>query len=90
MEEKRLTQELKDDIEECLKTILKHCCVGDPSWSEVSNFSSFLNYQMKQVKQSSFANCTEDLPGFRTFMTKFLIQMSRDFATRSIGILLTL
>ena len=37
-------------------------------------------------QESSFANCPEDLPGFKGFMTKFLIQMSRDFATRSIEI----
>ena len=37
-------------------------------------------------QDSTFANCPEDLPGFKGFMTKFLIQMSRDFATRSMEI----
>ena len=33
-----------------LTTVLNHCCVQDPSWSEVANFASFLSYQMKQCK----------------------------------------
>ena len=71
---------------EGMKTILKHCCVQDPTWCEVANFTNFLNFQMKQAKNSSFSNCQEDLPGFRGFMTRFLIQMSKDFATRSVEI----
>ena len=41
---------------------------------------------MKKVNQSSFANCPDDFPGLKAFMTRFLIQMSKDFATRSIEI----
>ncbi len=76
----------KGNIVECLQTILKHSCVQDPSWSEVANFTSFLNYQMKLAKTSDFCQCPDDLPGFRTFVTKFLIQMSKDFASRSVEI----
>ena len=71
---------------DCMKTILRHCCVQNPSWSEVANFTNFLNFQMTQCKRSDFSNCQEDLPGFRGFMTKFLIQMSKDFATRYVVI----
>ena len=41
---------------------------------------------IRWFQESAFANCPEDLPGFMGFMTKFLIQMSRDFATRSMEI----
>ena len=74
------------NMPECMITILRHCCVQNPSWSEVANFTNFLNFQMKQCKNSDFSNCQDDLPGFRSFMTKFLIQMSKDFATRSVEI----
>ena len=74
------------NMKDCMATILKHCCVQAPSWSEISNLTSFLNFQMKQCKKSDFSNCQEDLPGFRGFMTRFLIQMSKDFATRSVEI----
>ena len=74
------------DMSDCIKTILTHCCVQDPTWSEVANFTNFLNFQMKQCKNSYFCNLQEDLPGFRGFMTRFLIQMSKDFATRSVEI----
>jgi hypothetical protein len=74
-------------MQDCMEVLLDNCCVEDPSWSEVSNFASFLNYQLSMVKNSSFTKCAaEDLPGFRGFMTRFLIQMSKDFATRSIDI----
>lgn len=71
---------------QCMAVILKHCCVKDPSWSELSNFTAFLNYQLRQCKESAFSHVPEDLPGFRGFMTRFLIQMSKDFATRSVVI----
>ena len=41
---------------------------------------------MKKVNQSYFANCPDDFPGLKAFLTRFLIQMSKDFATRSIEI----
>ena len=53
---------------------------------QISNFTNFLSVMMKKVNQSSFANCPDDFPGLKAFMTRFLIQMSKDFATRSIEI----
>lgn len=78
--------EKKGTMKDCITTILKHCCVQEPTWAEVSNFTSFLNYQMKMCNDSDFSNCQDDLPGFRKFITKFLIQMSKDFAVRSVEI----
>ena len=51
---------------------------------EISNFTSFLNHQMKLAKNSNFLSpdAAQDFPGFRTFVTRFLIQMSKDFSTR--------
>lgn len=70
----------------CLETIIKHACNENPSWLEISNLTLFLNYQMKQCRDSNFTKCPDELPGFRGFITKFLIQMSKDFATRSVKI----
>ena len=32
------------NMSDCMKTILTHCCVQDPTWSEVANFTNFLNF----------------------------------------------
>ncbi|VDI52691.1 Hypothetical predicted protein, partial [Mytilus galloprovincialis] len=74
--------------EDCLKILLRHCGVKDPSWSELYHFVSFLNYQLQDFKTSAFCKPSlEDiLPGFPLFVLKFMIQMSRDFATRSLQI----
>ncbi|XP_046581771.1 E3 ubiquitin-protein ligase rnf213-beta-like, partial [Haliotis rubra] len=72
--------------EECLTVLLQHCGVMDPSWSELHNFVWFLNTQLVDFEKSNFCSnaVLEDLPGFPVFVLKFLIQMSRDFATRSL------
>ena len=72
------------NIMDCLRVILANCCVQNPTWMEISNFTSFLNHQMKLAKNSNFLSpdASEDFPGFRTFVTRFLIQMSKDFSTR--------
>ncbi|XP_067673877.1 E3 ubiquitin-protein ligase rnf213-alpha-like [Haliotis asinina] len=72
--------------EECLTVLLQHCGVMDPSWSELHNFVWFLNTQLVDFEKSDFCSnaVLEDLPGFPVFVLKFLIQMSRDFATRSL------
>ncbi|KAL3881513.1 hypothetical protein ACJMK2_027945, partial [Sinanodonta woodiana] len=71
---------------DCLKVLLRHCGVPDPSWAELHHFVWFLNTQLRDFRESSFCSATvaEDLPGFSTFVLKFLIQMSRDFSTRSL------
>jgi len=73
---------------ECLQYLLKYCGLEDPSWSELFNFSSFLSVQLADFRQSAFCSedLEDDLPGFGTFVIRFMIQMSRDFATRSLNI----
>ncbi|XP_046558704.1 E3 ubiquitin-protein ligase RNF213-like [Haliotis rubra] len=72
--------------QECLSVLLQHCGVRDPSWSELHNFVWFLNTQLVDFENSIFCSdlILEDLPGFPVLVLHFLIQMSRDFATRSL------
>ncbi|NXU74910.1 RN213 ligase, partial [Oreotrochilus melanogaster] len=52
---------------ECLQHLLLHCGVTDPSWSELRNFTSFLNVQLRDSEASVFCNpyFTQDiLQGF--------------------------
>ncbi|XP_071137099.1 E3 ubiquitin-protein ligase rnf213-alpha-like [Mytilus edulis] len=74
------------DKKQCLNTLLKHCGIRDPSWSELYHFVSFLNKQLQDFEVSAFCSLAagEDLPGFAKFVLRFLIQMSRDFSTRSL------
>ncbi|XP_062615790.1 E3 ubiquitin-protein ligase RNF213-like, partial [Saccostrea cucullata] len=71
----------------CLQTLLKYCGIRDPSWAELRNFVWFLNTQLVDFETSDFVcpAVAEDLPGFSQFVVRFLIQMSRDFATRSLN-----
>ncbi|XP_062591685.1 E3 ubiquitin-protein ligase rnf213-alpha-like, partial [Saccostrea cucullata] len=71
----------------CLQTLLKHCGIRDPSWAELRHFVWFLNTQLVDFENSAFVSlaAAEDLPGFSQFVLRFLIQMSRDFATRSLN-----
>ncbi|XP_062574164.1 E3 ubiquitin-protein ligase rnf213-alpha-like [Saccostrea cucullata] len=73
-------------IGECLQTVLRYCGIFDPSWAEVRNFVWFLDTQLKDFEKSDYISeaASADLPGFPVFVLKFLIQMSRDFATRSL------
>ncbi|CAG2216927.1 RNF213 [Mytilus edulis] len=81
-------EEPEGDREDCLQILLRHCGVKDPSWSELYHFVSFLNRQLQDFETSAFCSpiVLQDLPGFPAFVLKFLIQMSRDFATRSLQI----
>ena len=52
----------------------------DPSWSEIRHFIKFLDLQLQSCERSYFTN--EDfvgdvLSGFKTFVVKFMIRMSR-------------
>ena len=60
--------------------IPRYCGVHDPSWSEINHFVNFLSIQLSLCEKSVF--CNEDfvgdvLKGFKTFVVKFMIQMSR-------------
>ena len=74
---------------QCLELLISHIENTNPTWSEVTHFASFLNTQLMDCEKSSFCDVTlvgEDLPGFKTFVVKFMIQMSHDFALRSLNI----
>ncbi|XP_052808691.1 E3 ubiquitin-protein ligase rnf213-alpha-like isoform X2 [Mya arenaria] len=79
--------EPEGDPKTCLDVLLRHCGVRDPSWSELHHFVWFLNTQLVDFEQNQFVSvaAAEDLPGFATFVLRFLIQMSRDFSTRSLN-----
>ena len=72
----------------CLDILLQFCPVkDDPSWAEVKHFTSFLNAQLEMTEKSIFCNyemMKGVLPGMKTFVVDFLIQMSRDFSSRSV------
>ena len=79
----------------CLQTLLQYCSIENPSWSELSHFSKFLNTQLHDCERSYYLNI-EDLGlrqkdineykifGFKLFAVKFMIRMSQDFATPSL------
>jgi hypothetical protein len=72
----------------CLELLIKHLENPSPSWSEIVNFSKFLNVQLIDSENSIFCSdlLCDDLPGFKTFVVNFMIQMSHDFALPSLYI----
>ncbi|XP_053396017.1 E3 ubiquitin-protein ligase rnf213-alpha-like [Mercenaria mercenaria] len=72
----------------CLEILLRYCGIQDPSWSELHHFVWFLNTQLVDFKENDFVSraAADILPGFSTFVLRFLIQMSKDFSTRSLYI----
>ncbi|XP_053396356.1 E3 ubiquitin-protein ligase rnf213-alpha-like [Mercenaria mercenaria] len=72
----------------CLELLLRNCGIRDPSWSEIHHFVWFLNTQLEAFEENSFVSpaAAEHLPGFEIFLLRFLVLMSRDFATRSLNI----
>ncbi|XP_048346006.1 E3 ubiquitin-protein ligase RNF213-like isoform X2 [Sphaerodactylus townsendi] len=74
---------------QCLQSLLIHCGVIDPSWSELRNFAWFLNIQLKNCETSVFCNpcfVQDTLQGFKNFVVTFMILMARDFATPTLNI----
>ncbi|KAK4812085.1 hypothetical protein QYF61_026917 [Mycteria americana] len=74
---------------ECLQRFLLHCGISDPSWSELRNFTWFLNVQLRDCEASVFCNpdfVQDTLQGFKNFVVTFMILMARDFATPSLNI----
>ncbi|XP_067057901.1 E3 ubiquitin-protein ligase rnf213-alpha-like isoform X3 [Acropora muricata] len=83
------------DQKTCLSLLLRNCGIPDPSLSEIRHFVSFLNSQLRDCEQSVFCDMklmrailtgpnVLNLEGFRSFVVRFMIQMSRDFATPSL------
>ena len=73
----------------CLELLIKHLENTNQSWSEIINFSRFLNAQLIDSENSIFCDIDlvgDLLPGFKTFVVKFMIQMSHDFALPSLYI----
>jgi len=84
-------RQMKDitSLHNCLTTLLRSCPVNTPTWMELTHFASFLNAQLRSSENSIFCNTElmkEDFPGMKIFVVAFLIQMSKDFATRSVEI----
>ncbi|XP_040296683.1 E3 ubiquitin-protein ligase RNF213-like [Bufo bufo] len=80
---------VEGDPAECLQIFLLHCGIIDPSWSELRNFSWFLNLQLKDCESSVFCKVEhvgDLLPGFKRFVVDFMIIMAKDFATPSLDI----
>jgi E3 ubiquitin-protein ligase RNF213 len=75
------------NVRVCLELLLKHSEIEQPSWFELVNFSSFLNTQLIDCEKSVYCDTAlmgEDLPGFKSFVVRFMIQMSHDFALPSL------
>ncbi|RMX46188.1 hypothetical protein pdam_00007847 [Pocillopora damicornis] len=84
-----------EDQSTCLMLLLRNCGIPDPSWSEIRHFVSFLNSQLQDCEESFYCDMqlmravlagpdVLNLEGFRSFVVRFMIQMSRDFATPSL------
>ncbi|KAF6041604.1 hypothetical protein EB796_000117 [Bugula neritina] len=73
---------------DAIKLLIKHCGLRDPTWSELRHYVYFLSNQLEKVEKSPYCSldCADILPGFRTFVIKFMIVMAQDFATRSLKI----
>lgn len=77
---------VEDSPKEWLGCLLKFCDIKNPSWGELRNFTHFLNSQLKKCEVSIFCSpaLREDLTGFKQFVVKFMITMSKDFSMRSL------
>ncbi|XP_075850113.1 E3 ubiquitin-protein ligase RNF213 isoform X2 [Microcebus murinus] len=75
---------IEGNPQECLQHFLIYCGVINPSWSELRNFSRFLNYQLRDCEDSLFCDpdvIGDTLRGFKNFVVTFMIFMARDFST---------
>ena len=73
---------------DCLNLSLKNCRIGQPSWAEVRNFTSFLDKQLSNCDNSDYCQSGimgKKWKGFKSFVVKFMLHMSRDFATPALG-----
>lgn len=77
----------EDSPKEWLECLLQFCGVKNPSWAELRNFTHFLSSQLKKCEQSIFCSeaLKDDLTGFKNFVVKFMITMSKDFSMRSLN-----
>ncbi|KAF5889602.1 E3 ubiquitin-protein ligase, partial [Clarias magur] len=77
---------VEDSPKEWLECLLQFCDIKNPSWGELRNFTHFLNSQLKKCEQSVFCSAAlkDDLTGFKKFVVKFMMTMSKDFSMRSL------
>ena len=64
-----------------------NCGIRDPTWSEIRHFIEFLDIQLKSCEESVFCDqmfVGDVMSGLKSFVVKFMIRMSRDFATSSL------
>lgn len=78
----------EDSQKEWLQCLLDHCATKNPSWAELWNFTHFLSAQLTKLEGSVFCSdyLQNDLTGFKNFVLKFIVAMSKDFSMRSIKI----
>ena len=70
-----------------LIAIFRYCGISEPSWREVRNFVFFLNKQLLDCDESYYCDLESTergWKGFKSFVVKFMIHMSKDFATPSL------
>ena len=68
-------------------SVHRNCGVANPSWREVKHFVDFLNIQLKSCEKSVYCNQAlvgDILAGLKRFVVRFMINMSKDFATPSL------
>ena len=66
---------------------LSNCGIRDPSWCEIRHFIKFLDVQLQSCEASVFCDemfVGDVMSGLKSFVVKFMIRMSRDFATSSL------
>uniref|UniRef100_A0A0G4FFV2 CBM20 domain-containing protein n=1 Tax=Chromera velia CCMP2878 TaxID=1169474 RepID=A0A0G4FFV2_9ALVE len=84
--EQSWTSEAELTAYECLTVLTNNCSLCDPTWRDLSNFLSFLYEQLSRCEGNVFCHVPEDLPGFKQFVVRHLIQMSRDFTIASLTV----
>ena len=80
-------QQQNKNVQDNIQYALQNCGIDQPSWCELRNFVNFLNNQLSDCDNSYFCKSGlmgEDWKGFKSFVVKFMLQMSKDFATPSL------
>ena len=73
-----------------LLVLCSYCGIKDPSWAEIDHFVRFLEIQLRLCEKSVFCNKAfvgDVLAGFKNFVVKFMIRMSRVSVTHSLMLL---
>eukprot|EP00731_Ephydatia_muelleri_P024235 Em0016g506a len=87
LDEYSFTGVVEGSAADCMFLLLTSCGVQNPSWLEIRNFVMFLNIQLHSCQNSVFCDVNlagEGMRGLKGFVVKFMIRMSKDFATPSL------